>query len=64
MNIKSQAKAKGHSVVGALKRVKDDIFYRGEEEICYRQYVDAEGTLYAIDDRGILVYICGDDWCI
>lgn len=63
-NIRHQAKVMGHPVVGALKRVKDDVFYKGEEEIRNRQYVDKEGTLYAVNRLGNLVYIAGDDWCI
>lgn len=63
-NIRQQAKAMGHQVVGSLKRVKDDVFYEGQREIHFKQYVDAEGTLYAVNPHGNIAYIAGDDWCI
>lgn len=62
MNIKSQAKKMGHEVVGKLKRVEDDVFTEGENEVHIRQYVDSEGTLYAVNQLGRLVYIAGDTW--
>ncbi len=64
MDIKHQAKVMGHPVVGSLKRVKDDVFYEGEREIHFKQYLDSEGTLYAVNPHGNLAYIAGDDWCI
>lgn len=54
----------GHSVVGGLKRCKDDVFRKNGEEIRNRIYVDDEGTVYAVNWRGGLVYIAGEDWCI
>ena len=64
MNIKHQAKVMGHPVVGSLKRVKDDVFYEGEREIHFKQYLDSEGTLYAVTPKGKLAYIAGDAWCL
>ena len=64
MDIKHQAKVMGHPVVGSLKRVKDDVFYEGEREIHFKQYLDSEGTLYAVTPKGKLAYIAGDDWCL
>ena len=64
MNIKRQAKNMGHPVNGALRRVEDDVFTKNGNEIHYRQYVDDEGTLYAVSPAGNLAYIAGDDWCI
>lgn len=62
--IRQQAKDKGHSVVGTLKRIADDVFNKNGEEIRNRIYVDKEGTEYAVNWRGELVYIAGDVWCI
>lgn len=53
MTIREQAKAMGHAVVGSLKRVRDDVFDRKGHEVHFRQYVDAEGTLYAVRGRRI-----------
>lgn len=64
MNVKQQAKVMGHPVVGSLKRVKDDVFYKDGIEVHFKQYVDAEGTLYAVTPYGKLAYIAGDDWCL
>lgn len=64
MSIKKQAEKMGHMVVGALKRVADDVFTKRGVEIRFRQYVDAEGTLYAVNCTGKLEYIAGDDWVI
>ncbi len=54
----------GHTVVGALKRIADDVFEKNGEEIHFKQYIDEEGTLYAANSHGIIAYIAGDDWCI
>lgn len=62
--VRQQAEAMGHSVVGGLKRCKDDVFRKNGEEIRNRIYVDDEGTVYAVNWRGGLVYIAGEDWCI
>lgn len=62
--VRQQAKDKGHSVVGTLKRIADDVFNKNGEEIRNRIYVDNEGTEYAVNWRGELVYIAGDVWCI
>lgn len=64
MKIKEQAKVKGHPVVGSLKRCEDDVFSQNGKEVRHRRYTDSEGTLYAVDWKGELVYIAGDDWCI
>lgn len=63
-NIRQQAKMMGHQVVGSLKRIKDDVFCKNEKEIHLKQYIDSEGTLYAINSQGNLTYIAGDNWCI
>ena len=62
--VRQQAKAVGHLVVGVLKRGEDDVFRKNGEEIRNRTYVDSEGTVYAVNWRGELVYIAGEDWCI
>lgn len=62
--VRQQAKAMGHSVVGTLKRGEDDVFHKNGEEIRNRIYIDSEGTEYAVNWRGELVYIAGEDWCI
>ena len=62
--VRQQAKAMGHVVVGALKRCDDDVFSQHGEEVRHKRYTDSEGTLYAVDWRGELVYIAGEDWCI
>lgn len=54
----------GHIVVGSLKRVADDVFEKNGEEVHFKQYIDNEGTLYAVNQLGKLEYIAGDDWCI
>ena len=64
MTIREQAKAMGHAVAGSLKRVRDDVFDRKGHEVHFRQYVDAEGTLYAVNESGKVAYIAGDDWVI
>lgn len=64
MTIKQQARKMGHEVVGALKRVKDDSFRKNGQDITFRQYIDAEGTLYAVDCTGRLQYIAGEDFVI
>lgn len=64
MSIKKQAEKMGHTVVGALKRIADDVFEKNGEEIHFKQYIDEEGTLYAANSHGIIAYIAGDDWCI
>ena len=67
-NIRIQARVLGHPVVGALKRIEDDVFYElthgGTVEIRNRQYADEDGTVYVVNRLGNLVCICGDDWCI
>ena len=60
--IRHQAKVMGHEVVGALKRCKDDVFYKNGEEVRNKIYIDSEGTEYAVNRRGDLIYICGEDW--
>ena len=60
MTIRKQAEQMGHAPVGKLKRVADDVFKRDGDMIVYRQYIDDEGTLYAVE-RGKIVYITGDD---
>ena len=62
--VRQQAKAMGHAVVGPLKRIEDDVFTKSGEEVRHKRYTDSEGTLYAVDWRGELVYIAGEDWCI
>ena len=62
--VKQQAVIMGHPVVGSLKRQSDDVFTQDGKEIRHKRYTDSEGTLYAVDWRGHLVYIAGDDWCI
>ena len=64
MTIKQQAAKMGHIVVGSLKRVADDVFEKNGEEVHFKQYIDKEGTLYAVNQLGKLEYIAGDDWCI
>lgn len=64
MTIKQQARKMGHEVVGALKRVKDDSFRKNGQDITFRQYIDEEGTLYAVDCTGRLQYIAGEDFVI
>lgn len=64
MSIRSQAKQKGHDVNGVLKRIKDDVFELKGKEIRFIQYVDTDGTLYALNMNNELIYICGDDWVI
>lgn len=63
-SVKYQAKVMGYQVIGNLKRIKDDVFCKNGKEIHLKQYVDSEGTLYAINSQGNLIYIAGDDWCI
>lgn len=63
-NIRAQAKAIGHEVVGALKRGQDDVYKKNGEEIRNHIYFDSEGTEYAVNWRGELLYIAGDDWII
>ena len=60
-NIRQQAAAMGHPVAGPLTRVCDDVYERDGEEIRTRQYTDTDGTVYAVDWRGELVYIAGED---
>lgn len=62
--LRKQASSMGHPVVGALKRVKDDVFKDHGVEVVFRQYVDAEGTLYAVSALGRLEYIAGEDFVI
>lgn len=68
--IRHQAAIMGHQVVGKLTRVKDDVFYKHnpktglDEEVRFKQYVDSEGTLYAVSPRGSVAYIAGDDWVL
>ena len=62
--VRQQATEFGHPVVGALKRLKDDVFMLNGEEVRYKWYTDSEDTLYAVDWRDELAYIAGDDWCI
>lgn len=63
-SLRALAYLKGHAVVGALRRVKDDVFYKNGVEVHLQQYVDAEGTLYAVNRLGALAYIAGEDWVI
>lgn len=46
------------------KRGEDDVFHKNGEEIRNRIYFDSEGTEYAVNWRGNLVYIAGEDWVI
>lgn len=64
MTIKQQANKMGHPVVGSLRRGKDDVFKKNGEEIKNRIYFDSEGTEYAVNWRGELVYIAGENWAI
>ncbi len=64
MTIRHQAKSMGHEVVGSLKRCKDDVFYKNGETVHNKIYIDNEGTEYAVNWRGELIYICGEDWVI
>lgn len=59
-----QAKIMGHPVVGTLIRGEDDVFYKNGEEIRNRIYFDSEGTEYAVNWRGELVYIAGEDFVL
>lgn len=63
-NIRAQAKAMGHEVAGVLKRGEDFVFWKNGEEMRDRIYFDSEGTEYAVNQWGGLVYIAGDDWII
>lgn len=60
--IKQQAAAMGHPVAGPLTRVADDVFEKDGEKIRHRRYTDGEGIVYAVNWRGELVYIAGEDW--
>lgn len=62
--IRHQAAVMGHEVCGTLKRVRDDVFKKNGEEIKNRIYIDSEGTEYAVNWRGVLVYIAGEDFVI
>ena len=62
--VRQQAKIMGHPVVGSLKRGEDDVFHKNGEEIRNRIYFDSEGTEYAVNWRGNLVDIAGEDWVI
>lgn len=63
-SIREQAEAMGHEVVGRLQRIKDDVYKRNGKECRNRMYRDSEGTEYAINWRGDLVFIAGEDWVI
>lgn len=63
-DIRKQAKVMGHAVVGPLKRVKDDVFRKDGQEVRLKQYVDSEGTLYAVNRFGSIAYISGEDFVI
>lgn len=62
--IRQQAKAMGHAVVGPLKRIEDDVFTKNGEEVRYKRYADSEGTKYAVNWHGKLVYIVSENWGI
>ena len=62
--IRDQAEKLGHAVAGKLRREKDAVFKKNGEVICYKIYRDSEGTEYAVNWRGDLVYIAGEDWVI
>lgn len=62
--IREQAEERGHTVAGKLRRVKDDVFKKNGVEVRNKIYRDDEGTEYAINWRGELVYIAGEDWVI
>ena len=61
--IRDQAAKKGVVVAGKLRRLEDDVFEEYGRTVRHRIYADEYNTTYAIDWRGELVYICGDDWC-
>lgn len=62
--IREQAKIMGHAPKGALKRMKDDVFYKDGIEIHNKIYLDEEGVEYAVNRFGKVVYISGGDWVI
>lgn len=62
--VREQAKAFGHEVCGTLNRAKDDVFTKNGEVIRNKTYVDEEGTNYAVNWKGELVYIAGEDFVI
>ena len=62
--VRQQAKDKGHPVIGILKRGADDVYSKNGEVIRNRIYIDDEGTVYAVNWSGELIYIAGDVWCI
>ena len=62
--IRQQAKIMGHEIVGSLKRGKDDVYRMNDEDITNRIYIDSEGTVYAINWKGELLYIAGEDWVL
>lgn len=63
MNIKKLAHNKGHDVQGRLKRISDDKFLdERENHRVLKRYTDEQGTVYAINERGEIAYIAGEDW--
>lgn len=63
-SIRKQAELMGHAVVGKLKRLDNCTTRVKGQDRKYREYQDEEFTIYAIDWKGDLVTIYGEDWCI
>lgn len=63
--IRQQAEEMGHSVVGSLKRIKNDVWYDEyhDKAVCQLRYIDDEETVYVIEE-GIVAYIAGETFVI
>ena len=50
--IRQQAEEMGHSVVGSLKRIKNDVWYDEyhDKAVCQLRYIDDEETVYVIEE--------------
>lgn len=64
MTIRQQAEKMGNPVAGKLRRIADDVFTHNGVEIRSKQYVDEANVVYAVNWKGEVVYIAGEDFVI